>query len=148
MENGIPGKPAVVLMDDDDDALLNDDELFLPADDASPGPDGDPVLEQFDQDIRDAEAFSQRSFGSDGDKKRRMPAFVNERVSNWNRRTWEGRNFLHHLAYYECNTRPPVSHGAGYQQASQPYGRHGHVEAHAAHHRPRQGQRDVRVRRL
>lgn len=109
MENGIPGKPAVVLMDDDDDALLNDDELFLPADDASPGPDGDPVLEQFDQDIRDAEAFSQRSFGSDGDKKRRMPAFVNERVSNWNRRTWEGRNFLHHLAYYECNTRPPVS---------------------------------------
>lgn len=96
-------------MDDDEDALLNDDELFLPADDASSGPDGDPVEEQFEQDIRDAEAFSQRGSGSDADKKRRMPAFVNERVPNWNRRTYEGRNFLHHLAYYECTARPPVS---------------------------------------
>lgn len=102
-------KPPIVSMDDDDDALLNDDELFLPADDAPSDPDGDPVEERFEQDIRDAEAFSQRGSGSDADKKRRMPAFVNERVSNWDKRTYDGRNFLHHLAYYECTTRPLVS---------------------------------------
>lgn len=109
MENGVLETPPIVPTDGGDDALLNDDEPFLLADDAYLVPGGYPVQEQFEKDVGDAEAFSQGIFGSDADKKKCMPAFVNERVPTWNRVTLDGRNFLHHLAYYECSTTPPVS---------------------------------------
>ena len=114
MDFAIPDKPVrrgTAMTEDEDD--FSDNEEFIPPTDASPDLDRDSVQELFNQEISDAEALSRRKFDSDRDKKSMKSmqiAFVNDRVSKWDRvTTMEDRNFLHHLAYYKYNPRSPIT---------------------------------------
>ena len=98
--------PTMSLEDEDD---FGDNEEFFPSATATPGLDEDHVKTQFDQDIADAKLLSQRKFADDTERNKNRMKFVVSRETDWQKTTWEGRNFLHYLAYYDYNRKPFIS---------------------------------------
>ncbi|GKT54279.1 intracellular serine protease [Colletotrichum tofieldiae] len=96
-------------MDDEDDFVLDDEEDFHPSAAMFSGRnDEDHVRRLFEKDVEDARTFFQsKPFKTEAERKELMD-FVDARQSEWHRTTWEGRNFLHHLAYYDSSRQPFV----------------------------------------
>lgn len=98
-------------MEDEDNGVLDDEDEFRPSAAMVPGRnDEDLVRKQFEKDIEDARDFYQsKAFKSEAERKQLMLEFVDARRSGWDETTWDGRNFLHHLAYYDFSRQSFVS---------------------------------------
>lgn len=91
--------------DDDDDYALDDEDVFDVSATTLSGPSEDHIRIQFENDIEAAKALCQsQKFKAAGvdDQKEQILEFVVARKSQWlDVTTRDGRNFLHHLAYYD-----------------------------------------------
>ncbi|KAM0490403.1 hypothetical protein ACHAP8_011620 [Fusarium lateritium] len=92
--------PNNVDLDNDNDINIDDGDFEI---DSEPDLDEDPIKAVFDRDIDDARQLTiqqRKSNLNDAGKKKEKLDFINKKKHEWKKNTQDGRNFLHHLAYY------------------------------------------------